>query len=215
MDCPNCEGFDTEFDEALAVKDIERYRAEGPRHSTQVILNALGKEKLDGLSHLDIGGGIGAIQNELLQLGVKTSMSVEASATYAELAQEEAERQGHADRITYKYGDFVELADQIPPADIVTLDSVLCCYVDMRSLVSLSVARAGKLYGLIYPRDNLWGKAMVARWNFGQWIKGRKYRDYSHATAEVDELVQSLGLTLDFHWQSREWQVVLYIRISS
>ncbi len=176
------------------------------------MLDALSKERLEGLTHLDIGGGVGVIQNELLKMGVRTAMSVEASDTYAEAAQEEAERQGHSERITYKYGDFVELADQIPEADIVTLDSVLCCYRDMVSLVSLSVEHAAKLYGVIYPGDNLWGKAMVARWNVQHWRKRKKYRDYAHPTAEVDRLIQSSGMKPHFYWRSQAWQVVVYIR---
>jgi hypothetical protein len=53
----------------------------------------------------------------------------------------------YADRIAYQQGDFVALAPQLPQADIVTLQKVICCYPDMRALVGLSSARAGKLYG--------------------------------------------------------------------
>ena len=212
MDCPNCQYFDEEFDRENAIQDIESYRSAGPRKNTQILLDALGKEKLERLTHLDIGGGVGVIQNELLKMGVRTAMSVEGSDTYAEMAQEEAKRQGHSQMISYKFGDFVEISDQIPRADIVTLDSVLCCYIDMVSLVSLSIAHAEKLYGIIYPRDNLWGKATVARWNVQHWLRGKKYRDYSHSTAKVDGLVQSLGMRPHFHWRSRVWQVVVYIR---
>ena len=212
MDCPNCQYFDEEFDRENALKDIDRYRSEGPHKNTQILLDALGQENLDGLTHLDIGGGVGVIQNELLKMGVRTAMSVEGSDTYAEMAQEEALRQGHSEMITYKFGDFVDLSDQISKADIVTLDSVLCCYIDMLSLVSLSVAHSEKLYGIIYPRDNLWGKAMVTRWNMRQWLGGKKYRDYSHSTANVDSLIQGLGMRPHYYWQSNTWQVVIYIR---
>lgn len=177
-----------------------------------MLLDALEKEDLDGLTLLDVGGGVGVIQNELLKMGVKTAIGVEAAEAYAQVAREEAKRQGHSERITYMYGDFVEIAEKIPEAEIVTLDSVLCCYVDMVSLVKSSAERATKYYGIIYPRDNLWGKAMVSRWNLRQWIAGRDYRDYSHATKDVDELIQRQGLKRHFYWISLGWQVLVYAR---
>jgi tRNA A58 N-methylase Trm61 len=63
----------------------------------------------------DIGGGIGAIQHELLAAGAAHATSVDASAAYLEAAREESIRHGLGDRVTYRHGDFVELAESIPP----------------------------------------------------------------------------------------------------
>jgi magnesium-protoporphyrin O-methyltransferase len=73
-------------------------------------------------------------------------------------AQSEAERIGVRDRISYFHGDFVELDDRIPSADIVTLDRVICCYDDMYALVEKSSSKAKRFYALIYPRDIWWMK---------------------------------------------------------
>ena len=93
---------------------------------------------------LDIGGGIGTIQLELLSAGASEAISVEASTAHMEAGQEEARRQGSRDRVRHRHGDFVELAPDIAPVDIVTLDKVICFYDDMQNLVGLSSARAGK-----------------------------------------------------------------------
>ena len=77
---------------------------------------------------------------------------MEASAAYLAAAREETARRGHTDRLKAHHGDFVALAPEIPSADIVTLDRVICCYRDMPALVAQSAARARKLYGVVYPR---------------------------------------------------------------
>jgi ubiquinone/menaquinone biosynthesis C-methylase UbiE len=77
---------------------------------------------------LDIGGGIGAIQHELLDAGVTHATCVDASAPYLDAARQEGGSRGHDGRVTYLHGDFVDLADSIPPADIVTVDRVLNVY---------------------------------------------------------------------------------------
>jgi hypothetical protein len=64
-----------------------------------------------------------------------------------------SERRGHADRVTYRHGDFVELAESISLAGLVTLDRVITVCPDWRRLAELSPSRARHLYGLVYPRD--------------------------------------------------------------
>jgi magnesium-protoporphyrin O-methyltransferase len=46
----------------------------------------------------------------------------------------------------------VDLAGQLEPAGVVTLDRVICCYDDMQQLVSLSAARVEKLLRLVYAQ---------------------------------------------------------------
>ena len=84
---------------------------------------------------LDIGGGIGAIQLELLAAGASRAQAVDASEAYVETARAEAERRGYGDQTTARVGDFVELAPSIEPADVVTLDRVVCCYPDVDALL--------------------------------------------------------------------------------
>ena len=65
--------------------------------------------------------------------------------------EDEAQRQGHPDRISSRHGNFVEIAEDVQEANIVTLDRVICCYHDLESLVDLSSRRATELYGIVYP----------------------------------------------------------------
>ena len=110
---------------------------------------------MEGATLLDIGGGIGVIQHELLDSGAAQATSVEASSAYLSAARSESERRGLVDRVTYHHGDFVDLAESIQPADVVTLDRVLNVYPDWERLASLSAERARRLYGVVIPRDTL------------------------------------------------------------
>jgi hypothetical protein len=167
---------------------------------------------VDGMTLLDIGGGIGAIQHKLLEAGAKAATNVEASTAYIEAAKEEAERQGQADRVTYHCGDFVDLAPGIAPADIVTLDRVICCYHDMQDLVGQSSARAQRFYGLVYPRDTWWMRVGITLLNLVLWVRRSPFRTFLHTTQAVEAVVRGNGLEQRFYEKTLVWQVVVYAR---
>lgn len=212
MNCCQCQGIEKEFNQKEAAEDLKRYRQSGPDETTRLLINALVAEGVEGMTLLDIGGGVGAVQNELLKAGVSRATSVDASTAYIEAAKEEAQRRGHADRICFQHGDFVDLAPDIPPADIVTLDRVICCYHDMQRLVGLSSARARKLYGVVYPRDTWWTKIGLPMMNFFYWLRRTPFRVFAHPTAEVDAIVQGNGLQERFYRKTFVWQVAVYAR---
>ena len=151
MDCGQCRGIEKVFDQKEAKKDLKRYRKKGPSDTTRMLVEAIKEEGVQQGTVLDIGGGVGAIQYELLDAGASGAVSVDASTAYVEAAKAEAQRRGHGDRISHIHGNFVEVAPDIEPADIVTLDKVICCYDDVEGLVDLSSQRAARLYGVVLP----------------------------------------------------------------
>ena len=96
---------------------------------------------IEGSTILDIGGGIGVIDQELLKAGAGHATMVDVSHAYLDVAREEARDADLLDRIDFHHGDFVGRAAETEPADIVTLDRVVCCYHDADALVGLSSAR--------------------------------------------------------------------------
>ncbi len=102
-----------------------------------MLIDALKTEGVEGATVIDIGGGIGAVQHELLAAGAAHVTSVDASDAYIQTAREESERRGLTGRVTYYHGDFLELAETIPPADIVTLDRVINVYPDWKRLIRI------------------------------------------------------------------------------
>ncbi len=209
-----CEGIEHEFDQKEAAKALKRYRQKGLDKSTRMLFEALKREGVEGMTLLDIGGGVGALTNELVRAGVTQATGVDASTAYVEAAREEVERQGHADRMTYHHGDFVDLAPGIAEADIVTLDRVICCYHDVERLVGRAAEKADRLLGAVYPRDIWWARLFARVGNAYLRARGRSFRGFIHPTRVVDGLLRRKGLILRSYAQTISWQVVTYARPS-
>jgi magnesium-protoporphyrin O-methyltransferase len=211
-----CQGVDEIFGERTARHDLKRYRRRGPSKPTRRMLDAVRREGIEDASVLDIGGGIGTIQFELLDAGAGRATSVEASAAYLRVAREESRRRGLADRIAYEAGDFVELADGVEPADVVTLDRVICCYPDMESLVGRSAERARRVYALVYPQDRWWVGLGIRATNLCMRVSRRAFRAYVHRTKDVDAVARAHGLAPRVARRAGPiWQVAVYVRVSS
>jgi SAM-dependent methyltransferase len=214
MDCcsPGDSPFDRQFDARHAAGQLRDYRKNGPRGLTRALIEALEAGGVDGQTVLDIGGGVGAVHHELLRAGAAAAVDVDASHAYVATAREEAERQGHADRVRYIDGDFVGLADEIEPADLVALDRVICCYGDMAGLVGRSATLARRRYGVVYPRDTWLGRVGIAVINAKFRLTRSAFRSYIHDTADVDAIVAAHGLVKTLHRTTLIWQLVLYER---
>lgn len=212
MNCCQCQGIEELFSEEYVAKELKRYRKRGPDRTTRMLIEALKKENVEGLTLLDIGGGLGAIQHEMLRAGVQSATDIEASTAYLNATKAETARRGYADRVNYQYGNFVDLAENVAPADIVTLDRVICCFPDMQNLVLLSVARARKYYGLVFPREDWWMKIWHVLQSFFLRLTKSNYRTFLHSTKEVEKLVKSYGFKRRFYRRTFVWQVVVYTR---
>ena len=153
MGCCQCQGIESMFDKKAAKRQLKRYLKKGPSKTTSMLLDAIHKKGVQGLEFLDIGGGIGAIQYDLIKGGASKGTSIEASSAYIEVVKGETLQNILVDTVSFKHGDFTTMASDVDAADIVTLDKVICCYDDMSELVGLSSKLARKIYAVIYPRD--------------------------------------------------------------
>lgn len=212
MNCCQCQGIEDLFNEKSVQRELADYRKKGPSRTTRMLLDALKARGVQSRSLIDIGGGVGAIQHALLQAGADSALDVDASRAYINAARGEAARLGLADRTAFWHGNFVDLAPQIEPADIVTLDRVLCCFPDVENMVKHSAERAHRLYGLVYPRDTWLARAAVALMNGIFRLQGTKFRTYVHPSRWVEEMVTQSGLKRVFSGGTFIWQVIVYER---
>lgn len=212
MNCCQCQGIEQLFSQGYVTGELTRYRTKGPDKTTRMLSEAIAAEGVEGYSLLDIGGGLGAVQHELFSSGVKSAIAVEASSAYLSAAKDEIQRRGLADRVSFYFGNFVDLVEDIAPADIVTLDRVICCYPDMEQLVGLSARQARKLYGLVYPRDVWWMRIVMALENIYYRLRRNPYRAFIHPTKAVESVLGKHGLKRRSHRQTLAWQVSIYTR---
>jgi methylase of polypeptide subunit release factors len=200
------------YDGQAAEADLAKWRSRGPHPATQELIDAIRDEGVDGAALLDIGAGVGAVHISLLEAGAANAVDVDASREYLATARAEAERRGLAGQVEYRYGDVVELADELPPADIVTLDSVICCYPYLPALLGAAVRHDPRLVGLTYPRDVWWMRAYMRLWNLAHAVRRSRARYFIHRHAEVNRLMADSGFVNAHEGGRREWRVVLYRR---
>ena len=212
MTCSQCVGIEKVFNEKYVTKELNDYRRKGPVKTTRWLIEAMKQTGVQGLDLLDIGGGVGAIQHELVKAGVSRVTGVDAASAYIQAARSEAERGGYAERTTQIHGGFVTVAPKLDKADIVTLDRVICCYDDMQSLVRTSVGLAKKYYGVIYPRFLWWTRLVCIIENFFERLVSNPYRAYVHPTEKVEAIIKEKGFTRQYYRQTLAWQVVVYVR---
>ncbi|MEL6308458.1 MAG: class I SAM-dependent methyltransferase [Chloroflexota bacterium] len=214
MVCPHCQDAEDVFSYGYAKRDLENYRTKGATSSTQRLLDALLGHEIAGKTLLDIGGGVGVIQHELLDKGLAHATDVDASSAYIIHNEKEAQRRGHANKIRYVHGDFVQLAPDIDRADIVTLDRVVCCYPDVEKLVDLSSRLANDLYALVYPVDNWLTRNGIHVFNFLAFrLGGSQFRTYVHDSTHIDRIITDNGFQQLSRKRAGFWQVFLYQRV--
>lgn len=192
---PRCAGcYDATFDAAKARAEVRRYRRRGPTRATLALADALGRKGVEGRTILDIGAGVGALHHVLLARGAIAAIDVDASGPYLAAAREEADRLGFADRVKYVYGDFVALAPDVEPADLVGLDRVVCCYRDVDALVRVAAAHTRRRLGIVLPPDGLAARTFIRLVNLWYRLIRSPYRAYVHPYDRVVAAARSGGL---------------------
>ena len=182
------------FGERQARRDARRYRRKGLDATARAMVEELTARGVDGASVLAVGGGVGAIEIELLRAGARGASVVELSEAYDAEAQALLAESGVAGRVERRHGDFVEAERTIDPADVVVMHRVVCCYPDVDALVEPAAAKARRALALTFPRDTWWMRAGV--WGANVWmrISGRAFRSYVHDPARIFAAATNQGL---------------------
>ena len=101
---------------------------------------------------------------------------------------------------------------EIPLADVVTLDRVICCYPDMEQLVAASASHARHLYGAVFPRERWFLEIFLALGNLVRRMRGNAFRTYVHPIRAIDAALQRQGLTASYVHDTFVWRVSVYSR---
>jgi magnesium-protoporphyrin O-methyltransferase len=161
---------------------------------------------------LDVGGGIGAIELELLAAGAARATNVELSSGYEDAAAELIAEREVAGRIERRVGDFVTA--EIAPHDVVVMHRVVCCYPDVDELVGAAAAHAERSLLLTYPQERWWTRAGLRAINVWLRLTGCGFRTYAHPVSRIAAAADAHGLRLD---ESRRaglvWESALYRRM--
>lgn len=179
-------GYEDLFTEHQARRDARRYRKRGLDGPGRWIVEAVSERGASGRTVIEPGGGIGAVQIELLKAGASRAVVVELSRSYERVAAELAEEAGVGNRLERQLGDFA--AEDVAEADVVVLNRVVCCYPDYEGLLGAAAAKARETLVFTYPPRNAVSRAAVGLLNL--WLRLRKseFRVFVHDPAAMVEV---------------------------
>jgi len=204
--------LDEVFTEKVARRDAQRYRRRGLDANAQRVVAFVRREGVDGRTVLEIGGGVGAIQLELLRGGAAGSVSVELSAAYESYAAELADEAGLGGRTERRVLDFAMQGDEIAAADVVVLHKVVCCYPDYETLIGVAARHAKHELALTFPRDVRWMRLGLAVMNLFQRMRRRSFRVYVHPPASVLAVAAAHGLEPASRHRGPLWEFAGLVR---
>lgn len=195
------------FSERGARAQASSYRRNGLDAGSRRIVELVKEHGVEGRSLLEIGGGIGAIQIELLKAGLARAVSVELTPSYEASAAELLREAGLEDRVERHVMDFVEAANSIGAADIVVMNRVICCYPDLPGLAGAAADHTGDLLVMVFPKDRWWTRALVSMANLGIWLSRREFRLFVHPRAQILATGERHGLKLSFDTPGVFWEI--------
>jgi hypothetical protein len=205
--CCTPSGYRKIFGARTARRDLRKYRRRGLDRAARRVVGFLTERGVEGDSVLEVGGGVGAIQLELLKAGAARTTNVELSPEYEPFA---ADLFGDDARVERRLGDFVRDAADFPPADDVVLHRVVCCYPDAEALVGAAAERARRRLVLSFPSDTPLFRAGSAVFNTFLALTRTEFRTFIHPQATI--LGAARGLEPVYEAHTRVWRVVGFER---
>jgi hypothetical protein len=189
--CRAPSGYGDFFSPAQARRAAKRFREKGLDRASRWVVEAVQEQGIEGRSVLEPGGGIGAVEIELLKAGAAHSTVVELSPGYEDVAVELAREAGVAERIERHVGDFA--ADGTEPADVVVLHRVVCCYPDYEVLLGAAAGSARQTVVFTYPPRNVVSRSLLGLVNVWLRVRGTKFRTYAHPPELMVDVVRRAG----------------------
>jgi len=200
------------FDAKIARRDLESYRKKGAGPTACLLRDMLVNAGAADGTLLDIGSGIGGLTFELLERGVESATAVDASSAYLAAAAQEATRRDRLQAVEFRQGDFLDVGSTIPPANVVTMDRVICCYPAFESLLNEALRHAEHYFAYSYPRDLWYVRAAIAGENTVRRLKRNPFRAFVHPVARMTLMIERAGFRLAARRQSWQWSAEVWVR---
>ncbi|HJS72183.1 MAG TPA: SAM-dependent methyltransferase [Acidimicrobiia bacterium] len=213
-DCCNRSAYGDFFDDKEAKRRLRDYEKNGLDGMARKMVDYLVSRGMSGRTVLEAGGGIGAIQVELLGAGASSATNVELSNGYEAVAASLLRRNGLDDRVDRLIGDFTALAPDLE-ADDVVMNRVICCYPFMQRLVGAATSSSRRFVAATFPRDHIGVRVALALGNTYCRIKRIDFRSFIHSPDEVLATGSSAGFEVVFHERDFVWNAVVFERLAS
>ena len=201
------------FGDRFANHVAARYRKRGLGGTQQRIVDFLVAHDIGGATVLEIGGGVGELQIELLRRGAARVTNLELVEAYDGLARQLAAEAGVADRIERHVLDIAAAPQQVERADVVVLHRVVCCYPDFERLLAAAADHTGRLLVFSHPPRNLASRAVLGAQNIAFRLSGRTFRTFAHPPARMLAILAERGLAPVYVHRGAVWHIAGLQRI--
>lgn len=200
------------FNRKEAERNARTYRKRGLGPMAADLVDYLIEDGVEGDRILEVGGGVGAVQLELLKAGAHSSVNVELSSGYDEAASALAAEEGVENRISRQIGDFVEHQDRFDQADVVIMNRVVCCYPWADRLMEAAVSKTSGRLALVFPREKWWVKTGVGLGNAYTTLRQCGFNAFVHPVSEIESAATGAGLVPRYASNDFIWQSVVFSR---
>jgi Methyltransferase domain len=200
---PGCTDF---FTEGIARRDARRYRRKGLDRNAQRLVDFLVRRGLAGRTVLELGGGVGALQIELLKAGAARGLVLEVSPAYEEEARSLLEEAGLVERAERRVADLAENPEAAGPADAVVLHKVVCCHPDPDKLVGAAAEHARSSLALSFPRNRMLTRVGFRLLNAAMRLRGSSFRAYVHPVESILAPARERGFRPALEHRGPVWQ---------
>jgi magnesium-protoporphyrin O-methyltransferase len=213
MTCKHCCGADQFFDLKGAQKEMKRFKRKGAGKATKQLLKFLFLQDVKGKTLLDVGGGIGAIQWSFLKNGGTKTMDVDASNGYIKVAETHAIENNLMGKTQFLIGNFADKSEEIHNYDFVTLDKVICCYPDYKSLLGMALEKCNETIALTFPLGGPISKIIAIFGNMYFYFKKNPFHSYVHSPRDIEKFIHSRGFKTIHKRISFPWHIQVYDKV--
>lgn len=207
-ECCDPAGYQETFSNRFARRMARRYRRRGLNRTQERLVGFLVASGLEGVSVLEIGGGVGEIQVELLRRGAATVTNLEISSSYEEEAYRLLAQSGMTERVTRRLVDIATAPEEVDQADVVVLHRVVCCYPDYQCLLAAAGRHARRLLVFSHPPRNPMTRLMIGWENLLRRLRHNDFRAFVHPPRAMLDVLESQGLTAEYRHRGFVWSVV-------
>lgn len=210
--CPEPRGYAEMFSPRFSRTLARRYERRGLSRLARRMVAFLEARGIEGATVLEIGGGVGDIEVDLLRRGASTATNLELSPNYEADAHALAAAYGLTDRMARRSVDIAQSSEEVAAADVVVLNRVVCCYPDYERLLSAAGEHARSMLVFSHPTGNVGQRLVVWFGNSWNSLRGKGFRAYVHDPAAMVEVVERTGLSPVAEHRGLVWTVVGFQR---
>lgn len=210
--CCNARGCDGFFTARMAKRAAERYRRNGVDKTAERILSFLEVSGVEGATVLEVGGGLGEVQIELLKRGAAQALNLELSPAYDAEAARLAREAGVEERAKRRIHDIAADPADVEAVDVVVLNRVVCCYPDYERLLGAAADHARRLLVFTYPPRNPLSRVLLGSQNLLFRLRRKEFRVFAHPPARMLAVLEERGFAQTYAHRPIVWQIAGFER---